>query len=549
MLPYQSANLEENSRRIAIIGLGGAGANILSCFAGQTNAGIKLCTLSLDERIGRASAAGTFIQLGAASNHGFGSGGDPAIGAQAARESEAAIVEHLKGHDLLVLITGLGGGTGSGAAPIIARLARELGLFLVVVATMPFAFEGRRRRQQAETALRDLEISANVLLCFENDHMSNLIAPNKGVHDAFGEADQLLAKATAAVPMLAASPGLINLGLDELTQALRGKNSRCIFGSGSARGGERALRAAERALESPLLSHSNALSYAETAIVHIAGNETLTIEEIRTAMDAIQAKLRPGVNILFGAAVKPRLNDELRITILSSVEPERMPASTPEPESALHTEPETPPAPVDEPETTPEPELPEEPEPQAETAPIIEETPIDDAQPAVEPPPAEPTPEPEPEKEEKLPAEMPAVEKQTSEPEPPVQIEPQKTPVPPKKHEPAPAAKPEPVARPAIKTPARAQQVQGSLLPADFKFPEAPPIAPEEEPLPEPEQPIDLPLSPELPFTETPIVKQPELNLPHANHYGVDEPNMLDGEDLDIPPALRGKQWDDQFPG
>lgn len=544
MLPYQSANLEENNRHIAIIGLGGAGANILSCFAGQTNAGIKLCTLSLDERIGRASAAGTFIQLGAASNHGFGSGGDPAIGAQAARESEAAIVEHLKGHDLLVLITGLGGGTGSGAAPIIARLARELGLFLVVVATMPFTFEGRRRRQQAETALRDLEISANVLLCFENDHMSNLIAPNKGVHDAFGEADQLLAKATAAVPMLAASPGLINLGLDELTQALRGKNSRCIFGSGSARGSERALRAAERALESPLLSHNNALNYTETAIVHIAGNETLTLEEIRTAMDAIHAKLRPGANILFGAAVKPRLNDELRITILSSIEPERMPA--PEPEQ--HTEPETPAAPVDEPEATSEPEITEKPAPQVEEASAIEETPIDDAKPAVAPIPAEPAPEIE--KEEKQPAEQPIDEKQTLEPEQAVQPEPQKTPVPPKTADPAPVAKPAPVARPALKTPTRAQQVQGSLLPADFKFPEAPPSAPEEEELlPEPEQPIDLPLSPELPFTDTPIVKQPELNLPNANHYGLDEPNMLDGEDLDIPPALRGKQWDDQFPG
>ncbi|MBT9450836.1 hypothetical protein ICN84_12240 [Akkermansia glycaniphila] len=543
MLPYQSANLEENSRNIAIIGLGGAGANILSCFAGQTNAGIKLCTLSLDERIGRASAAGTFIQLGAASNHGFGSGGDPAIGAQAARESEAAIVDHLKGHDLLVLITGLGGGTGSGAAPIVARLARELGIFLVVVATMPFTFEGRRRRQQAETALRELEISANVLLCFENDHMSTLIAPNKGVHDAFSEADQLLAKATAAVPMLAASPGLINLGLDELTQALRGKNSRCIFGSGSARGSERATRAAERALESPLLAHNNALACAETAIVHIAGNETLTLEEIRTAMDAIQAKLRPGVNILFGAAVKPRLNDELRITILSSIEPERIPAPEPAPEQPA--EPETPPAPIDEPE--PMPELPAEPAPQAETMPAIAETPAEDATSTDAPPATEPAPEPE--KEEKQPVESPTAEKQAAEPETPVQPEPEQNPVSAKKTEPAPAAKPAPVAAPAVKTPARAQQVQGSLLPADFKFPAAPAAAPEEEPLPEPEAPIDLPLSPELPFTDTPIVKQPELNLPNAAAYGLDEPNILDGEDLDIPPALRGKQWDDQFPG
>lgn len=324
MLPYQNSLQDSRAPRIAIVGLGGAGANILHCFSGQTNAGITLCTMALDERVGRHSGGGSFLQLGEESNHGLGSGGDPDVGSAAAEESEARLCGMLQGLDLLVLVTGLGGGTGSGAAPVIARLAREAGVFLVVVATLPFSFEGVRRRQQAERALAQLSISANVLLCFENDHMEELLSPGKGAHDAFAEADQLLAKATAAVPMLATSPGLINLGLDELKQVLRSRNARCIFGSGTARGVDRARRAAERALESPLLAYRQAVSRAGAVLVHIAGGESLSLEEIRVAMDAVTARVNPEANLFFGAAVKPRLGDELRITLLSSVDPEEL---------------------------------------------------------------------------------------------------------------------------------------------------------------------------------------------------------------------------------
>lgn len=322
MLSYQSNQSEKALPRIAIAGLGGAGANILHCFAGQANAGIYLHVMALDERVGQAAGVGSFIQLGAESNHGFGSGGDPAVGAAAAQESEAALSEMLRSVDMLVLVAGLGGGTGSGAAPVIARLAREMGVFLVAVVTMPFSFEGQRRRKQAEQALSQLAVSANVLLCFENDHMGELVQRNRGVHEAFAEADQLLAKATASVPMIATSPGLINLGLDELKQALRSRNSRCVFGSGSARGVDRARRAAERAMESPLLAWRNALGHAGAVLVHIAGGESLSLEEVRETMEVVTARLSDEAEIFFGTAVKPRLNDEIRVTVLTSVDPD-----------------------------------------------------------------------------------------------------------------------------------------------------------------------------------------------------------------------------------
>ncbi len=345
MLSYR--NTAAAAPRIVIAGLGGAGANILRCFAGQKNSDISLHVMALDERIGRAEGVDSFLLLGEKANHGLGSGGDPSVGAAAARESESALSEMLHGADLLVLVTGLGGGTGSGAAPEVARLARELGVFLVVVATMPFSFEGRRRRRQAERALAQLAVSANVLLCFENDHLDELIQKGRGAHEAFAEADRLLACATAAVPMIASSPGLINLGLDELKQALRSRNSRCIFGSGSARGVDRARRAAERALESPLLSWRRALGRAGAVIVHIAGGETLTLAEVRTAMETLADRMDEEAEIFFGIAVKPRLGDELRVTILSSIDPESLseppPAAaeeTPEPEKAAGAPPE-----------------------------------------------------------------------------------------------------------------------------------------------------------------------------------------------------------------
>lgn len=320
MLPYQSTDHSDAPRQVVMIGVGGAGANIIHCFGNPSQTNVQMVTMSLDDRLALSSPHIHYVQLGAKTNRGLGSGGDPAVGADAAQESEADIIQTIKGKDLVVLVTGLGGGTGSGAAPVIARIAKDLGVFLVVIATMPFHFEGRRRQSQAEISLRELLAYSQVLLCFENDHMESLIADGQGVHEAFALSDQLLAKATASVPTMALSPGLINLGIDELMSIMKDKNSRCVFGAASARGENRALRVAERTLESPMLSYKNVLSHVDSAIVHISGGESLSLSEIETVMATLHAKLPDNVNIFFGAAIKTKLDDEIRVTFLSSID-------------------------------------------------------------------------------------------------------------------------------------------------------------------------------------------------------------------------------------
>lgn len=323
MLPYQTSPAKDH--KTAIIGLGGAGANVLQCFGASSADNVKLYTMSLDERLGRSCENLRFLQLGRGVNHGLGSGGDPEVGRSAATESRGEIAALLEDVSLVVMVVGLGGGTGSGAAPVLAELARERDIFLVSVALMPFAFEGQRRRAQAEAALAEISTLSDIVFCFENDYMEELFHNRSGARAVFEEVDRLLAKATAAVPTLANSPGLINLGLDELAVALSNNDSRCIFGSGSGYGTKRAREAATAAIESPLMSHKRAISFARTVIVHIAGGENMSLAEIRTVMETVRASLADeSVDVFFGASVKPRLGDELRVTLIASVDAEEM---------------------------------------------------------------------------------------------------------------------------------------------------------------------------------------------------------------------------------
>lgn len=323
MLPYQTSIRQDD--RIVIVGIGGAGANILQCFGGSSAANVRLCTMSLDERVGQNSGNVEFLQLGAGLNHGLGSGGDPEVGRRATAESEGEIRRLIRGARLLVMVVGLGGGTGSGAAPMLARLAKDEGLFLVTVAVMPFAFEGRRRRAQADAALEDVSQLSDIVYCFENDYMEDLFRGRSGARAVFEEVNRLLAKATASVPMLASSPGLINLGLDELATALENSDSRCLFGSGSGYGAHRAESAARAALQSPLLAFHNAIRYSRCVIAHVAGGDNMSLTEVRTAMETVrQALADDDVTLYFGTSVKPHLGDEMRMTLIASINGEEL---------------------------------------------------------------------------------------------------------------------------------------------------------------------------------------------------------------------------------
>lgn len=304
---------------VKIIGLGGAGANMLERIALDSMEGAELLALNTDIRTLASCLAKEKIQLGINLTKGLGTGGDPELGQQAMREAENEVREALKGQRIVFLCAGLGGGTGSGAAPIVARIAREEGAFVVVFATMPFFFEGRRRREQAETALNQLAVLSNALVTFDNNRMGELVLAKQGIHEAFGAADRMISESIKAVIRLVIRPGLINVGLDDLMSALRTTRSRCLFGSGIADGKDRASKALRNALSSPLLDQGSLLKEAQTVLVHLSGGESLTLYEIELLMRSLQKHVPETAHVLFGAAIDPAMGDNLSITLISAL--------------------------------------------------------------------------------------------------------------------------------------------------------------------------------------------------------------------------------------
>lgn len=320
MIPY-SRDPQQTipTSAVKIIGLGGAGANMLERIALDGMEGAELLALNTDVRTLTACLAREKIQLGVNLTKGLGAGGDPELGHQAMLESEEQVRASIKGRRIVFLCTGLGGGTGSGAAPIVTRIAREEGAFVVVFATMPFAFEGKRRREQAETALNELAVLSNALVTFDNNRMGELVLAKQGIHEAFAAADHMICESIKAVIRLVIRPGLINVGLDELMSALRTNRSRCLFGSGIAEGKDRASKALKNALNSPLLDQGSLLKDAQTVLVHLSGGEDLTLFEIELLMQRLQKFVPEKAHILFGAAIDPAMGESLSITLISAL--------------------------------------------------------------------------------------------------------------------------------------------------------------------------------------------------------------------------------------
>ncbi|MDB4494871.1 cell division FtsZ family protein [Akkermansiaceae bacterium] len=346
-----------------IVGLGGAGSNMLDRVALDGIEGAELLSLNTDVRTLNGTVAGEKIQLGRNLTKGLGTGGDPELGEKAILEAENEIRDSLRDRQIVFVCVGLGGGSGSGAAPVLVRLAREAGAFVVVFATMPFAFEGRRRRTQAEESLNQLAVLANALVTFDNGRMGELVLPKQGVHEAFSAADRMISDSITAVGRLVLRPGLINVGLDELISALKTTRSRCLFGSGLGRGENRAQSALKAALSSPLLDRGSLLEDATTVLVHICGGDDMTLYEVELLMQGLTKYIPENAHLLFGAATDKQMKDALSVTIISALPEDRLQAvpfvgeieADDEPvaeEEALVIEPE--------PEPEPEPELADE---------------------------------------------------------------------------------------------------------------------------------------------------------------------------------------------
>ena len=310
---------------VTVIGLGGAGTNILDTIALEGLPGAQLVALNTDARALQSSMLGVKLQLGNELTRGLGTGGDPELGADAVRSSEAEIREEIRGQKMVFLCTGLGGGTGSGAAPLVARMAREEGAFVVVFAVMPFAFEGRRRLRQAEEALTALRAEADALITFDNDRLGEVVLPKKGIHEAFAAADKIVSQSIRAIINLVSAPGLIRIGMDELIAAVGRGDTRCLFGYGASRGANRVAEALATALKSPLLHKGQLRDRGRAVLVHVCGGPQMTFAEVQELMRELnEGHLHEDARILFGTGVDAAMGDQLSVTRLTSLSPEEV---------------------------------------------------------------------------------------------------------------------------------------------------------------------------------------------------------------------------------
>jgi cell division protein FtsZ len=314
-----SGQIEDADFRIKVIGVGGAGSNALDRLVIEGAVNVDLVACNTDVQALSGSVASQKIQLGRRVTRGLGAGGDPELGFSAAEEAAAEIRGILEGVPLVIVCTGLGGGTGSGAAPYIVRMAREQNSLVLVCATLPFSFEGRRRSQQAQEALGVIQQYADAVMCFENDRMGELSAPGAGVHDAFAGADQIISQSVRAIIDLVVRRGLIHLGFDDLLSALRSNDSRCLFGYGEASGEERGHEALAEALRNPLMDRGSLLSQSANVLVNIVGGHDLTLAEVQGVMEELAGHIGEQTQLLFGAAVDAKLEGRVGVTLISSL--------------------------------------------------------------------------------------------------------------------------------------------------------------------------------------------------------------------------------------
>ena len=377
---------------IKIVSVGGAGLNALDRIVLDGLERADVVAINTDVHSLTSSVATRKVQLGRSVSRGLGAGGDPDVGYQAALESADEIQEALSDASVIFICAGLGGGTGSGAAPYIAQAARGAGALVISFVTLPFAFEGKRRNTQAHEALARLSEFAHAVVCFENDRMADLTPPQAGIHQAFAMADMTVSQSVRSIVNLIQRPGLIRIGFDDLLAALRTRNSRCLFAYGESDSDNRAHDALTQALKSPLMDRGRMLADATHVLVQVAGGPGVTLSEVEILMQELGRHVSDQTQILFGAAVDARLGDRLSVTIISSLSAEE--------ETVLQ---QTPPAP-DSASTyqaaAPEPEIQSE-EPTVEVRPLAEtipfEQPVPDETERVEPlaiPASEADPEP-----------------------------------------------------------------------------------------------------------------------------------------------------------
>ena len=300
---------------IKVVGIGGGGVNAVNRMIEVGLRGVEFIAINTDAQALLMSDADVKLDVGRELTRGLGAGANPEVGRQAAEDHSQEIEEVLKGADMVFVTAGEGGGTGTGGAPVVARIARSLGALTIGVVTRPFTFEGRRRSNQAETGIAALRDEVDTLIVIPNDRLLSISDRNVSMLDAFKSADQVLLSGVQGITDLITTPGLINLDFADVKSVMQGAGS-ALMGIGSASGEDRAVKAAELAIASPLLEAS--IDGAHGVLLSIQGGSDLGLFEINEAARLVQEVAHPDANIIFGAVIDEKLQDEIRVTVIAT---------------------------------------------------------------------------------------------------------------------------------------------------------------------------------------------------------------------------------------
>ncbi len=307
--------LQESFARIKVIGVGGGGCNAVNRMIEEGLSGIEFITVNTDAQALLLSKAPMRVRIGDKSTRGLGAGGNPEMGRKAAEESAEELYEVLKGSDMVFVTSGLGGGTGTGAAPIVAQIAKECGALTIGVVTRPFTFEGSRRQQSAEAGIATLTEHADTLIVIPNDRLLQIVDKRASLQDAFRTADDVLRQGIQGISELITVPGLINLDFADV-RAIMSEGGAALMAVGHANGEDRARIAAEAAISSQLLDIT--IDGARGILFNVTGGNNLTLFEVNQAAAIIKETAHPDVNLIFGAVLDPNMGDEIRVTVIAT---------------------------------------------------------------------------------------------------------------------------------------------------------------------------------------------------------------------------------------
>ena len=305
----------DGTATIKVIGVGGAGNNAVNRMLDQGIKSVDFIAVNTDRQALQKSKASTKIQIGEKITRGIGAGANPDVGAQSAEESKTELSEVLRGADMVFVTCGMGGGTGTGAAPIVAGLAKEMGILTIGVVTKPFTFEGKKRLAQAERGIENLKAKVDTLIVIPNDKLLQIIDRKTSMAEAFLMADDVLRQGVQGISDLITVTGTVNLDFADVKTIML-NTGMAHMGTGRASGENKAEDAAKEAIQSPLLETS--IEGARGVIINITGGEDLGLQEVNTAAELIQRSVDPEANIIFGTVIDPNMNDEIKITVIAT---------------------------------------------------------------------------------------------------------------------------------------------------------------------------------------------------------------------------------------